>query len=84
MGFGSPVWNVFVYGCRRLRCSKTGWLWPAHGQIEFSMHLLFFERGKEAFHDGIIPAVDFAAHAAQDVALQKPLLIIVCGILAAA
>lgn len=26
------------------------------GEIMLSMHLLFFERGKEAFHDRIVPA----------------------------
>ena len=52
-------------------------------QIVLSMHLLFLECGKEAFHHGIVPAVATATHASHDVAVQKPLLIIVSSVLAA-
>ena len=53
-------------------------------QILFSMHLLFFERGEEAFHYGIVPAVALAAHAAYDASGLKPLLIVIGRVLTAA
>ena len=40
-------------------------------QVILAMHLLFLERGKEAFHDRIVPAVAFATHAAHDVAVHQ-------------
>lgn len=52
-------------------------------QIVFPMHLLFFERGKEAFDNSIIPAVAPAAHATDDSGGLKPLLIIMGRLLAA-
>jgi hypothetical protein len=47
------------------------------------MHLLFLERGKEAFEHGIVPAVAFATHAAHDAPVHKLLLIVVCRVMTA-
>ena len=52
--------------------------------IVFSMHLLLFEGGKEAFDNCIIPAVATATHAAHDTPFFQPLLIIIGRVLAAA
>lgn len=38
-------------------------------QIVFPMHLLFFERGKEALNWRIVPTVAFATHAAHDASI---------------
>ncbi len=52
-------------------------------QIFFPMHLLLFERGKEALHRGIVPAVATAAHAACDALFLQALLIGMSGVLTA-
>ncbi len=57
-------------------------------QIFFPMHLLLFERGKEAFHRCIVPVLPrgrppAAAHAAGDALVLQPFLISVRRILAA-
>ena len=39
---------------------------------------------EEAFHHGVVPAVSFAAHAANDAVAREQVLEIVAGVLAAA
>jgi len=43
-----------------------------------------FESAKEAFHDGIVVAIAFAAHTYGDAMLEKKGLVIMGGVLAAA
>ena len=49
-----------------------------------AVDLLFFECGKEAFHDGIVPAVATATHAANDAVFRQFFSIVMRGVLAAA
>ena len=37
--------------------------------------------GEESFHGGVIPAVSFAAHAAQDLVIQQPALVVAGAVL---
>ncbi len=47
------------------------------------MHALFFESGKETFGRRVVPAVSFAAHAANDPRFSEYLLVVVACILTA-